>query len=215
MERFRLLSIGWKCASIGVLLFASAPAWGGNSASGAPNVLGSPQQQSAPASSPSKDIGVFVFGKAGQSADQQLKDETDCYAAAKQQSGIDPKAPPPAAKTEEQKKAEQQAAAQNAPQAKGGRARGAARGAAGGAAIGAIADDEAGKGAAAGAVAGTMRGGIKQRQSNAAAQKQAAANVAAQQQKEEEQAKAAHAEGLDTFQRAFEACMDARNYSVK
>jgi hypothetical protein len=31
----------------------------------------------------------------------------------------------------------------------------------------------------------------------------------------EERAKLAHAEGLDTFQRAFAACMDARNYSVK
>src|SRR5256884_6667382 len=89
-------------------------------------------------------------------SDQQLKDENECFASAKQQSGIDPQAPPPATKTEEQKKAEQQAAADNAKQAKGGRVRGAARGAAGGAAIGAIADDEAGKGAGAGAAAGTM-----------------------------------------------------------
>ena len=77
-------------------------------------------------------------------------------------------------------------------------------------AIGAIAGD-ARKGAGAGAVAGTMRGGMQQRQANASAQKQAAAK----QQKEEEELKAAHAQGLDTFQRAFEACMDARGYSVK
>ncbi|HEY3615469.1 MAG TPA: hypothetical protein VGK96_01575, partial [Candidatus Sulfotelmatobacter sp.] len=38
---------------------------------------------SAPAWSPSKDIGVFVFGKNGQSADQQLKDESECYGSAK------------------------------------------------------------------------------------------------------------------------------------
>ena len=69
---------------------------------------------SAPAWSPSKDIGVFVFGKNGQTADQQLKDETDCYAAARRQSGIDPKASAPAGKTAEQKQAEQKAAAQNA-----------------------------------------------------------------------------------------------------
>ena len=169
---------------------------------------------SAPAWSPSKDIGVFVFGKNGQSADQQLKDESDCYGAAKQQTGIDPKAPMTPQKTEEQKAAEQKAAAQNADAPKGGRVKGAARGAAGGAAIGAIAGD-AGKGAGAGAVAGTMRGGAQQRQATAAAQKQAAANVAAQQKQAEEQAKLAHAEGLDTFQRAFAACMDARNYSVK
>src|SRR5258708_29716829 len=53
----------------------------------------------APAWSPSKDIGVFVFGKNGQSADQQLKDESDCYGAAKQQSGIEPTAPAAAGKT--------------------------------------------------------------------------------------------------------------------
>ena len=124
--------------------------------------------------------------------------------------GIDPKAPAAAGKTAEQRAAEQKEAANNANQAKGGRVAGAARGAAGGAAIGAIAGD-AGKGAGAGAVAGTMRGGMQQRQANAAAQKQAAAK----QQKEEEELKAAHAQGLDTFQRAFEACMDARGYSVK
>jgi hypothetical protein len=213
MKRTRRRLLAWNYASIAALLCTPMPLWGGNPPNSTPIPSSSPQQ-SGPAWSPSKDIGVFVFGRAGQSADQQLKDESDCYGAAKQQSGIDPKAPPPATKTEEQKKAEQQAAAESAQQAKGGRAKGAARGAAGGAAIGAIAGDT-GKGAGAGAVAGTMRGGATQRQANAASQKQAAANVAAQQQKEEEQAKLAHAEGLDTFQRAFEACMDARNYSVK
>jgi hypothetical protein len=168
----------------------------------------------APAWSPSKDIGVFVFGKNGQTADQQLKDESDCYGAAKQISGIDPKAPAAAGKTAEQKQAEQKAAADNANTPSGGRVKGAARGAAGGAAIGAIAGD-AGKGAGAGAVAGTMKGGANQRQASAAAQKEAAAKVAAQQKAEEDRSKMAHAEGLDTFQRAFGACMDARNYSVK
>ena len=172
------------------------------------------QAPSAPAWSPSKDIGVFVFGKNGQTADQQLKDETDCYGAARQQSGIDPKAPAPAGKTAEQKAAEQKAAAENAQKVKGARVAGAARGAAGGAAVGAIAGD-AGKGAGAGAVVGTMRGGAAQRQANAASQKQAAAGVAAQQKAEDERLKLEHAEGLDTFQRAFAACMDARNYSVK
>ena len=159
-------------------------------------------QSAAPAWSPSKDIGVFVFGKNGQSADQQLKDESECYGAARQMSGIDPKAPAAAGKTAEQKAAEQKEAAENADKVKGARVGGAARGAAGGAAIGAIAGD-AGKGAGAGAVAGTMRGGAQQRQANAASQKQAAAQTAAKQQKEDEQLKAAHAQGLDTFQRAL------------
>ena len=171
-------------------------------------------QPASPAWSPSQSIGVFAFARNGQSADQQLKDESECYGFAKQRTGIDPQAPAPAGKSAEQKAAEQQAAADNAKQMKGGRAAGAARGAAGGAAIGAIAGD-AGKGAGAGAVAGTMRGGMKQRQANAATQKQAAAQTAAKQQKEEEQMKLAHGEGLDTFQRAFEACMDARGYSVR
>jgi len=164
--------------------------------------------------SPGKDLGVFVFGRNNQGPDQQLKDETECYVAARQQSGIDPKAAPPALKSEEQKAAEQKSAADNADTPKGGRARGAARGAAGGAAIGAIAGD-AGKGAAAGAVAGTMRGGAQQRQATAASKQQASAQVAAEQKKEEQRVKQAHAEGLDKFQRAFGACMDARNYSVK
>src|ERR1700757_706836 len=103
----------------------------------------------APAWSPSKDIGVFVFGKNSQTPDQQLKDEADCYGAAKQQSGIDPKAPAPTGKTAEQKQAEQKAAADNADTPSGGRARGAARGAAGGAALGGLPGD-AGKGAAGG-----------------------------------------------------------------
>src|SRR5262245_23317078 len=78
-------------------------------------------QQSGATSSPAKSIGMFAYPKNQQSADQQLKDENECFASAKQQSGIDPQAPPPATKTDEQKKAEQQAAADNAKQARGGR----------------------------------------------------------------------------------------------
>src|SRR3954470_2267611 len=81
--------------------------------------------QTAPANgSPAKSIGVFAFPKNNQTAEQQSKDENACYGMAKQQSGVDPQAPPPAGKTAEQKQAEQKAAADNAPQAKGGRAKG-------------------------------------------------------------------------------------------
>jgi hypothetical protein len=173
-----------------------------------------PAASATPGWSPSKDIGVFVFGKNGQSADQQLKDESECYGSARQMTGIDPKAPAPAGPTADQQQAAAQAAAANAPQVKGARVAGAARGAAGGAAIGAIAGD-AGKGAAIGATAGTMRGGMQQRQANAASKQQAATKATAAQKEAAAQAKAAHNEGLDTFQRAFEACMDARGYSVK
>jgi hypothetical protein len=174
-----------------------------------------PATQSGAASSPAKSIGMYAYPKNQQSADQQLKEENECFASAKQQSGIDPQAPPPATKTEEQKKAEQQAAADNAKQAKGGRAKGAAKGAAGGAAIGAIADDEAGKGAGAGAAAGTMVGGAKQRRANKASTEQAAQATTQQQQQQEAQAKATHQEGIDAFKRSFSACMEARRYSIK
>lgn len=171
-------------------------------------------QQSTSTSSPAKSINMFAYPRAGQKPDQQLKDENACYGSARQQTGIDPQAPAPAGKTDEQKAAEQKAAADNAKAPKGGRIRGAAKGAAGGAAVGAVAGD-AGTGAAAGAVAGTMIGGAKQRQANAATQKQAAANTAAAQQKEDEQIKQKHAADMNTFKRAFAACMDARGYSVK
>lgn len=172
-------------------------------------------QTTQAASSPAKSIGMFAYPKNKQTPDQQMKDENECFASAKQQSGVDPQAPPPATKTEEQKKAEQQAAADNAKKVRGGRARGAARGAAGGAAVGAIADDEAGKGAAAGATAGAMVGGAKQRQANKASKQQAAQATAQQQQQEEAQAKAKYQQSIDTFKRAFSACMDARGYSVQ
>ena len=171
-------------------------------------------QQAAPAWSPAQNIGMFAFPKNGQSADQQLKDESECYGMAKQRTGINAQTPPPQGLSEEEKKAAQQQAADNAKEVKGTRARGAARGAAGGAAIGAIAGS-AGKGAAAGAVAGTMRGGMAQRSANAQAKQQAAAQTEAAQKKVEQEMLRQHQEGMDTFQRAFAACMDARNYSVK
>ena len=142
----------------------------------------SQQTPAAPAWSPAQNIGMFAFPRNGQNADQQLKDESECYGMAKQRTGIDAQAPPPQGLSEEEKKLAQQQAAENASQAQGGRVRGAARGAAGGAAIGAIAGD-AGKGAGAGAVAGTMRGGAQQRQANAQSKEKAAAQTAAAQKK--------------------------------
>lgn len=129
---------------------------------------------------------MFAFPRNGQSADQQLKDEAECYGMAKQRTGIDAQAPPPKGLSEEEKKLAQEQAAENAKQTQGGRVGGAARGAAGGAAIGAIAGD-AGKGAAAGAVAGTMRGGMAQRSANSQPKQQAAAQTAAAQKKAEEE----------------------------
>jgi hypothetical protein len=140
------------------------------------------------AQSLSSSIGVATYPSKGQSADQQNKDEGECFAWAKQQTGIDPIAVANAP-TE-----------QTGPAAGGGeRVRGAARGAVGGAAVGAIAGDT-GKGAGIGAVAGTMAGGRQARKNKAAQQQQA------------EQAKAGT---LDKFNKAFSVCMEGRGYAVK
>ncbi len=141
------------------------------------------------AQSLSSSLGVVAYPSKGQPAEQQNKDEGECFAWAKQQTGIDPVAVASAP------------AQQSGPAAGGGeRLRGAARGAAGGAAIGAIADDEAGKGAGVGAVVGTMSGGRKARKNKEAQQQQA------------EQAKAGT---LDKFNKAFSVCMEGRGYAVK
>ena len=131
----------------------------------------------------------IVYPAKGQSAAQQSKDDAECYAWAKQTTGIDPavvaSTPPPQ---------------QTGPAVGGGqRAAGAVRGAAGGAAIGAIAGD-AGKGAGIGAITGTMVGGRQARQQRAAQNQQAVG----QQQ-----------EMVNTYYRAFGACMEGRGYTIK
>lgn len=131
---------------------------------------------------------LTVYPAQGQSAQQQQKDEAECYAWAKGQSGYDPA----------------QAAQYAAQQSVGGeRVGGAARGALGGAAIGAIAGD-AGKGAAIGAVGGTVLGGARHRQ------KQASNDQAAQQQQQQ-----AIAQQQQNFQRAYAACFEVRGYTVR
>lgn len=160
----------------------------------APRILaqgGAPQTQSTTSgrSALSSQLGVFVYPKNNQDQGQQAKDENECYNSAKQQSGIDPTAPPPPP--------------QEAKKAKGGGAKGAAGGAAAGAAIGAIAGD-AGEGAAIGATAGAVRGRRQQRKANKQAEQQAKQKSQTQQQ-----------QTLGTFKKAFSACMDARQYSVK
>lgn len=130
-----------------------------------------------------------VYPAQGQSQTQQSRDDGECYVWAKQNTGIDPAAvaaaPAPAP--------------QSGPAVGGGeRARGALRGAA----VGGIIDggDGAGKGAAVGVVAGGVRARSNQSSQNAQAQQQA------QSQKQG---------SMDTFYRAYGACMSGRGYSVK
>lgn len=132
---------------------------------------------------------LVIYPAKGQSAEQQQKDEGECYTWAKGQTGYDPA------------QASQSASAPQQPVG-GERVKGAMRGAVGGAAIGAIAGDT-GKGAAIGAVAGTMAGGARQRQKQAANQQ-----AAAQQQQ-------ASADQQQGFQKAYAACFEGRGYTVK
>jgi hypothetical protein len=174
-----------------------------------------PPPEPVPSFSAAQKVGMFAYPKNQQSHDQQLRDEFACYNLAQQNSGIDPdKLSKPVAPTSADIQAAQQDAAAGADQAKGGRVRGAAKGAAGGAVIGAIAGD-AGKGAAIGAVGGTMVGGRRQRQANAQSKQQAANSASTQMQADYNQAVSNYNHQLETFKRAFSACLDARNYSVK
>lgn len=146
-------------------------------------------------SSLAASVGLFAYPSKGQTAEQQKKDETECYDWSKQQSGFDPAAPPPT----------QQATAppkDTAPAAKG-----AARGAAAGAVAGEVASDDAGQGAKVGAVLGARRNRIAQVQQQRQAELQAQADL--------EKQKAARAERLEGFKRGMSVCLEARGYAVK
>lgn len=130
-----------------------------------------------------------VYPAKGQSAEQQGKDDGECQAWAKQNTGIDPAV---LAQTPVPQK--------TGPAVGGGeRVGGALMGAAGGALIGGIVGD-AGKGAAVGAVVGTMAGGSRARQ---------------KQQTQNQQAQAQLQEQMNTFYRAYGACMEGRGYTIK
>src|SRR5262245_60755726 len=160
------------------------------------------QSTSAPTSAATPKpatLGLAVYPGSGQDATQQAKDEGECYAWAKQQTGIDPTAAPAAAPAAE------------AP--RGGAVKGAARGAARGAAVGAVGEDDrvrdegnldAGEGAAAGAAAGAVKGRRAQKKASKQAEAQA-----------EQAAQSEDATRKDTFKKSWGACLEGRGYSVK
>ena len=182
----------------------------------APPLAGQTETSTGPAWSPAKSIGMYAYPKNKQTSDQQLKDESECYGSARQNSGVDPQAPAPAPPSPEAQQAQQQQAAKQAASdvGKGRTVKGAAGGAAGGAAIGAIAGD-AGKGAAIGATVGAMSGRRHQRMAEGQAKQQAAQKTAQSQEKAQAQVNTQRQAALDSFKRAFSACMDARGYSVQ
>jgi Glycine-zipper domain len=167
-----------------------------------------------PSFSAAQKVGLYAFPGQGQTHDQQLIDESECYDLAQQQSGVNPEMAAPTPPSSAEIQAAQDQGAASAPQARGGRARGAARGAAGGAMVGAIAGD-AGTGAAIGATVGTVRGGRQQRQANAASKEQSASQAGAQVQQQYDDQNAAYNQQMANFKRAFSACLDSRGYSVK
>jgi hypothetical protein len=130
----------------------------------------------------------IAYPARGQGAQQQSQDEAQCAGWARQSTGIDPAM------------ASSPAPQQTGPAVGGGqRLGGAARGAAGGAAIGAIAGD-AGKGAGIGAVVGTMTGGRRARQ---------------QQASQNQQAQAQQQDMMQTYYRAYGACLEGRGYTIR
>lgn len=137
---------------------------------------------------------LIIYPNKGQGQEQMNKDKSACQSWAQGQAGYNPAAPPTAASPP----------LQTGPQ--GGAVRGAARGALVGVTVGAIAGD-AGKGAAIGAAGGGLLGGMRQRDHQK--QEQMAA-----QQKAQQQAAAAQ-EMKDTYNRAYEACLEAKGYTVK
>jgi hypothetical protein len=147
---------------------------------------------------PSTSLGLYVFPAKEQTPDQQKQDESACYAWAQEQSGIDPaavKANPDSAK--------KAAGAKVDTAAQGAGVRGAARGAAGGAVVGAIAGD-AGTGAGVGAVVGLASGRKAKKQAKKQAEQQAV-----------EQTNAWAAQQIDTFKKAYSACVEGKGYTVK
>ena len=149
----------------------------------------------AVAQSVSSSLGLVVYPSNNQAASQVAKDEGECHAWARQNTGIDPANPMAGVQVQ-----------QAAPPPGGGASagRGAVRGAAAAGIIGNIADEDAGEYAAVGALVGSVRGARARQQQDAAAQQQAQA-----------QNQAIAQERMGMFTKAFSACMESRSYTVR
>ena len=126
-----------------------------------------------------------VYPAHGQSPSKQSSDDGACYAWAKQNTGIDPAVV---------------AGTPPPPQGPtGARVAGAARGATAGAIIGDADHHDAGHGAALGATVGAVAGGARSRRQHAAQAQNAQADKEA---------------AMNTYWRAYGACMQGRGYTV-
>jgi len=158
--------------------------------------------------------GVYAYPQAGQSAQQQRKDQLQCESWAKSQTGFDPSspAPPPAPIYSSPPPASGAVVFGQGSYGEGGGVLDAGKGAGLGAIVGAIAGN-AGAGAAIGAASGLFLGGGRRSNDNAeraAWERQQAQQYQQQQQAAAGQRSARHQE----FTRAYATCMRARKYQV-
>jgi hypothetical protein len=157
--------------------------------------------------------GTYAYPLAGQSPEQQARDEDACRQWARQQTGVDPNRPPPRAQGYYAPPPPQQGFFGGGAVGEGGMVRDAAGGAALGAIGGAIAGD-AGTGAAAGAAAGALFGTI--RRSNRQYQEQQwQAQQQAEMQRQQQALNQQHQQGIASFNRAYAVCMKGRKYQVE
>ncbi len=134
---------------------------------------------------------LMIFPNDNQTSDQQEADKFACYSWAKGETGFDPMVVPTATEAPPQQEAKQ-----------GGMGRGAVRGAAVGQIVGGD-SDSTWKGAAAGAAVGGMRRNDQKRKEQQA-----------QQQWEQEQQQI-YAENRNRYNRAYAACLEGKNYTVR
>lgn len=139
-------------------------------------------------------LGLFVYPGNGQSPETQHNDEAACYQWAQQATGIqNPTTPPPAQQPQQQASAG------------AGGGRGALKGAAGGALLAEVGGNHNTNEAAwAGALIGGARGAKESKVRNQAAQDNAQ-NASSQQFQQQ----------LQTFNKAFSACIEGKHYTIK
>jgi len=134
---------------------------------------------------------LMVFPNDNQSAEQQEEDKFACYSWAKGESGFDPMAPPTATEPPPQEEAK-----------KGGAGKGLIRGAAVGQIVGGDSKSTR-RGAAGGAAVGGMR-----------RQDQKSKEESERQQWEQEQVRI-YTENRKRYNRAYAACLEGKNYTVR
>lgn len=174
---------------------------------------------------------TYAYPNAGQPAAQQSKDRFECHQWSVSQSGFDPSTAPPLPANAAMPPPDPRAGYSDQQQQSsggsilgigngglfqgGGMVGDAATGAALGAAGGAIAGN-AGQGAAIGAVASTLFGALS-RSTSKPAPVQQPTNTQYQQQQQGQAAQAYNLrmQQLGEYNRAFGACMSARNYTVQ